>query len=82
MFYHHNEVEVTSVNWESKDAAADASQVLVSYRWHGIMYAVKFLTAISSFTSRLVQMLERGQKGCSLAVGNGGMVTATHSPQT
>ncbi len=49
MFYRHREVEVTSVNWETKDTAAVASQVLVSYRWHGIMYAVKFLTAISSF---------------------------------
>ncbi|KAF8493085.1 WD40-repeat-containing domain protein [Russula emetica] len=33
----HQEVEVTSVNWESRDAAASASHVLVSYRWHGIM---------------------------------------------
>jgi hypothetical protein len=38
----HQEVEVTSVNWESPDAAASASHVLVSYRWHGIMYVVKF----------------------------------------
>ncbi|KAI0285547.1 WD40-repeat-containing domain protein [Russula brevipes] len=31
------EVEVTSVNWESQDAAADASLAFVSYRWHGII---------------------------------------------
>jgi hypothetical protein len=40
--HQHEEVEVTSVNWQSQDAAATASHVLVSYRWHGIMYAVKF----------------------------------------
>lgn len=40
---HHDDqdIEVTSVNWESQDAAASASHVLVSYRWHGIVYAVK-----------------------------------------
>jgi hypothetical protein len=84
MIYQHREVEVTSVNWETKDAATAASRVLVSYRWHGIMYAVKFLTAISSFTSHLVQMLGPKKNDCSLAVVHGRMVTATHSesPQT
>lgn len=38
----NQEVEVTSVNWPSRDAAASTSHILVSYRWHGIMYAVKF----------------------------------------
>jgi hypothetical protein len=34
------EVEVTSINWESQDAAAAASLAFVSYRWHGIMYVI------------------------------------------
>lgn len=72
---HHREVEVTSVNWETKDAAAVASQVLVSYRWHGIMYAAKLLTVISPFISHLVQMLGCKKKDYSLAVVHGGMVT-------
>jgi WD40 repeat protein len=42
LHHRHQEVEVTSVNWESRDAAASASHVLVSYRWHGIMYVIKF----------------------------------------
>lgn len=37
LHHSHQEVEVTSVNWQSRDAAASASHVLVSYRWHGIM---------------------------------------------
>jgi hypothetical protein len=71
MFYSDREVEVTSVNWQSKDSAAALSHVLVSYRWHGIMYAVKFITAIPSFTSRLVQMLEPKNNDCILAVAHG-----------
>lgn len=51
--YHHQEVMVTSVNWESQDAAAATSHVLASYRWHGIMYVTYlsqefiFLTLLS-----------------------------------
>ena len=33
------EVEATSVNWEDQNAAAVASFAVVSYKWHGIMYA-------------------------------------------
>jgi hypothetical protein len=33
--------EVTSVNWESQLAGATASVALVSYKWHGIMYAIE-----------------------------------------
>ena len=33
------EVEVTSVNWENQSAATIASFAVVSYKWHGIMYA-------------------------------------------
>jgi hypothetical protein len=76
----HREVEVTSVNWENEDAAAVASQVLVSYRWHGIVYAVKLLTAFSPFISRLVQMLGAKKKDYSLAVVRGGMVTPMLQP--
>ena len=39
-FDHNRAVEVTSVNWQTKGAAAAASRVIVSYRWHGIMYVV------------------------------------------
>jgi hypothetical protein len=49
IFNRNHEVEVTSVNWEDKVAAARVSQVLVSYRWHGIVYALKF-SQISSCT--------------------------------
>ena len=41
-------VEVTSVNWKSQDASTIASVALVSYKWHGIMYAMEFRTAIQS----------------------------------
>jgi hypothetical protein len=40
VFNRHHEVEVTSVNWEDEVAAARMSRVLVSYRWHGIVYAL------------------------------------------
>ena len=42
VFNRHREVEVTSVNWEDEVTAARRSRVLVSYRWHGIVYALKF----------------------------------------
>ena len=72
-FYGHREVEVTSVNWEQEPAVASqvTGQVLVSYRWHGIMYGVELLTVILSFTFRLVQMLGPKKKDCCLAVVNG-----------
>jgi hypothetical protein len=35
-------VEVSSVNWVSQLAGANASVALVSYKWHGIMYAIDF----------------------------------------
>jgi hypothetical protein len=41
-------VEVTSVNWESQLAGATASVALVSYKWHGIMYAIEFETIITA----------------------------------
>ena len=40
-FNRHQKVEVTSVNWEDHDAAACVSRVLMSYMWHGIVYAIK-----------------------------------------
>jgi hypothetical protein len=42
MHDHRGEIEVTSVNWEDEDAATRASRVVVSYRWHGIVYAIQF----------------------------------------
>ena len=39
--FNHQDVEVTSVNWEDQDAATRLSRLLVSYRWHGIVYAIK-----------------------------------------
>ena len=36
------QVEVTSVNWESQLAGANASVALVSYKWHGIMYDIGY----------------------------------------
>lgn len=44
-------VEVTSVNWESQLAGALASVALVSYKWHGIMYAIEFQTITTVFQS-------------------------------
>lgn len=67
------EVEVTSVNWETKDAAAVASQVLASYRWHGIMYDINLLTAIT--LTLVFQMLGPKKSYCSLAGVHGGMVS-------
>ena len=43
MFSRHQNVEVTSVNWEDQDAATCLTRLLVSYRWHGILYAIKSL---------------------------------------
>jgi hypothetical protein len=39
----HQNVEVTSVNWEDHDAATCLTRLLVSYRWHGIVYAIESL---------------------------------------
>ena len=39
---HRQEVEVTSVNWPDQDAAMRVSRVLVSYRWHGVVYVIEF----------------------------------------
>ena len=41
--FDHQDVEVTSVNWEDQDAAARLTRLLVSYRWHGIVYATRLL---------------------------------------
>lgn len=52
--HRHQEVEVTSVNWQDQDAATRASRVLVSYRWHGIVYVAIF-SQVPSFTSTSVR---------------------------
>jgi hypothetical protein len=44
-------VEVTSVNWKSKLAGEIASVALVSYKWHGIMYAIEFKTITTAIQS-------------------------------
>jgi hypothetical protein len=54
VFDRHREVEVTSVNWEDEVAAAHISRVLVSYRWHGIVYALKFSPNAILHTSYLI----------------------------
>lgn len=46
--FNHQDVEVTSVNWEDQDAATRLTRLLVSYRWHGIVYAIKPLHKIHS----------------------------------
>ena len=55
MLNRRQEVEVTSVNWQDQDAAAArVSRVLVSYRWHGIVYVTEF-SQVLSFTSPSVR---------------------------
>jgi hypothetical protein len=72
------EVEVTSVNWESQDTAASASQVLVSYRWHGIMYDINSHTRLQhSYGSYLGQVLGCYDEVGSLASAYGGVVCVT-----
>ena len=75
--FNHQDVEVTSVNWEDQDAAAGLTRLLVSYRWHGIVYAIKPLQKFHHiFTYCLCQMLGRDEDDSSLATGHGGMVSA------
>lgn len=50
MLNRHQEVEVTSVNWQDQYRA----RVLVSYRWHGIVYVTDF-SQFLSFTSPSVR---------------------------
>ena len=57
-----------------------ASQVLVSYRWHGIVYVIKLLTVFSPFISCLIQVLGAKKKDYSLTVVRGGMVTLMLQP--
>jgi hypothetical protein len=47
MLNRRQEVVVTSVNWEDRDAATQVSRVLVSYRWHGIVYVSEFSSMLS-----------------------------------
>jgi hypothetical protein len=76
----HWGIEVISVNWEDQDTATHASQVIVAYRWHGIMYVIEFHNNLifSSFTFCLGQLLGYNKDDGSLVVAHGGMVIEKH----
>ena len=79
VFNRHQDGEVMSVNWEDQDAATCLTRLLVSYKWHGIVYAIKALIENSShFTYHLRQMLGCDEDDRSLATAHGGMVCAKH----
>jgi hypothetical protein len=61
---------VTSVNWEDQDAAMRVSRVLVSYRWHGIVYVAELFTNFV-FHIILRQMLGHDKDDGSPALGHG-----------
>ena len=72
MLNRHQEVEVTSVNWENQDAAMRGSRVLVSYRWHGIVYVTEFpLHKLCLLHIVLRQMLGLNKDDDSLALAHG-----------
>ena len=81
MLVRHRDVEVVSVNWEDQDAAVHASRLVVAYKWHGIMYVIKFCNDLIFliFISRLGQMLGCDKDVHSLAIAHGGMVIEIHS---